>query len=275
MALYRKPPSITGLTKQPRPDSDGAYLVPHSDLCDNSVFSAHSLMTENAVLLLRAERMARATRPFLARGNRIRRCQRCLLPLKQCLCETISVSQARSRFCLVMYDTEPMKPSNTGRLIADILPDTQAFQWSRTEPPQALLDLVKHPDYQPCVVFPASYAAEERQVLAAPPAGKPPLFIMLDGTWTEARKMFRKSPWLDDLPVISVDLSRVSEYRLREVHAEGQYCTAEVAMALLDLAGDIEAAQTLGEHFQQFRTRYLKAKTQHQGTITAQEAESV
>ena len=94
-------------------------------------------MTDNAVLRLRAERLARATRPFLARGNRIRRCQRCLLPLKQCLCATLTSAQAASRFCLVMFDTEPMKPSNTGRLIADILPDTEAFQWSRTEPPQA------------------------------------------------------------------------------------------------------------------------------------------
>jgi DTW domain-containing protein YfiP len=79
-------------------------------------------MTDNAVLRLRAERLARATRPFLARGNRIRRCQRCLLPLKQCLCATLTPAQATSRFCLVMFDTEPMKPSNTGRLIADILP---------------------------------------------------------------------------------------------------------------------------------------------------------
>lgn len=94
-------------------------------------------MTDNAVLRLRAERLARATRPFLARGNRIRRCQRCLLPLKQCLCATLTSAQAASRFCPVMFDTEPMKPSNTGRLIADILPDTEAFQWSRTEPPQA------------------------------------------------------------------------------------------------------------------------------------------
>lgn len=184
-------------------------------------------MTDNAVLRLRAERLARATRPFLARGNRIRRCQRCLLPLKQCLCATLTSAQAASRFCLVMFDTEPMKPSNTGRLIADILPDTEAFQWSRTEPPQALLDLVAHPDYQPMVVFPASYAGPERQVLSAPPSGKPPLFIMLDGTWTEARKMFRKSPYLDALPIISVDLSRISAYHLREAHADGQYCTAK------------------------------------------------
>ncbi|WP_312347758.1 tRNA-uridine aminocarboxypropyltransferase [Leclercia sp.] len=232
-------------------------------------------MTDNAVLQLRAERLARATRPFLARGNRIRRCQRCLLPLRQCLCATLAPSHAQSRFCLVMFDTEPMKPSNTGRLIADILPDTAAFQWSRTAPPQALLDLVASPDYQPMVVFPASYASETRQVITAPPAGKPPLFIMLDGTWTEARKMFRKSPYLDALPVISVDLSRVSAYRLREAHAEGQYCTAEVAIALLDLAGDVQAAGALGDHFSRFRERYLAGKTIHKGSITAAEPESV
>lgn len=226
-------------------------------------------MTDNAVLRLRAERLARSTRPFLARGNRIRRCQRCLLPLKQCLCDTLAPSHARSRFCLVMFDTEPMKPSNTGRLIADILPETAAFQWSRTEPPQALLDLVRDPDYQPAVVFPASYAGETRTVLAAPPAGKPPLFIMLDGTWTEARKMFRKSPWLDALPVISVDLARVSAYGLREAHAEGQYCTAEVAIALLDLARDTQAASALSDHFQLFRARYLAGKPHHKGSVTA------
>lgn len=233
-------------------------------------------MTDNAVLRLRAERLARATRPFLARGNRIRRCQRCLLPLKQCLCATLQPAQARSRFCLVMFDTEPMKPSNTGRLIADVLPDTEAFQWSRTEPPQALLDLIADPAYQPMVVFPASYADASRELITAPPAGgKPPLFIMLDGTWTEARKMFRKSPYLDNLPVISVDLSRVSAYRLREAQVDGQYCTAEVAIALLDLAYDTQAAQRLSDHFTLFRERYLAGKPHHQGVVTAQAPESV
>ena len=125
------------------------------------------------------------------------------------------------------------------------------------------------------VVFPASYAGEDRQVLSAPPSGKPPLFIMLDGTWTEARKMFRKSPYLDSLPVISVDLSRVSAYRLREAHADGQYCTAEVAIALLDLAGDTVAAGALGSHFSRFRERYLAGKTVHKGSVTATETENV
>ena len=97
---------------------------------------------------------------------------------------------------------------------------------------------------------------------------------MLDGTWPEARKMFRKSPWLDGLPLISVDLSRVSAYSLREVHAEGQYCTAEVAIALLDLANDTGAATALRPHFTRFRENYLAGKSHHQGSITTASQEN-
>ncbi len=234
------------------------------------------VMTDNAVLRLRAERLARATRPFLARGNRTIRCQRCLLPQKLCLCATLAPQSARSRFLLVMFDTEPMKPSNTGRLIADILPDTQAYGWSRTEPDPALLAAVQNPDVQPMVVFPESYADPGRPVLNTPPQnGKPPLFIMLDGTWTEARKMFRKSPWLDALPVMSLTLTTASNYTLREAHGAGQHCTAEVAAELLAQAGDNVAAQALQQLFSLFRQRYLAGKPHHPIHLTTQTVENV
>lgn len=166
-------------------------------------------MTDNAVLRLRQFRLDRATRPFLARGCRVARCQGCLLPHKNCLCDTIRPQQAGSRFCLIMFGAEPLKPSNTGRLIADILPDTQAFLWSRTEIDPTLLAAINDPARQPYVVFPASYADAERPVFSELPAGgKPPLFIMLDGTWAEARKMFRKSPYLNQFPVFSSTSTR-------------------------------------------------------------------
>lgn len=231
-------------------------------------------MLENAVLTLRAQRLAKSTRPFLARGNRVVRCQRCLLPLPHCLCPTIIPVPARSQFCLVMFDTEPMKPSNTGRLIADILPETTAFQWSRTQPPQALLDTVNRQDVQPLVVFPEHYASQGRQVLTTPPlSGKPPLFIMLDGTWTEAAKMFRKSPWMDRFPVMSLNVTRPSRYSLRESPGAGQHCTAEVAIALLEQAGDQRAANGLQTHFDTFRSRYLAGKPWHPASITEKEAD--
>ncbi len=230
-------------------------------------------MIDNAVLRLRAERLARATRPFLARGNRVHRCQRCLLPLKQCLCATLTPAQATSRFCTVMFDTEPMKPSNTGRLIADILPDTEAFQWSRNRAAAGVTRSGRQPGLPAHGGLPASYAGAERQVLSIPPAETTAIYHARWNTDGSAQNV-SQSPYLDALPVISVDLSRISAYHLREAHAQGQYCTAEVAIALLDLAED-RMARALGDHFSLFRTRYLAGKTQHKGSITAQMAESV
>ncbi|QTF07311.1 DTW domain-containing protein [Brenneria izadpanahii] len=221
-------------------------------------------MINNAVLRLRQQRLEQSTKPFRARGCRVVRCQRCLLPATNCLCHTIQPSHARSRFCLLMFDTEPLKPSNTGRLIADILPETQAFLWSRISPDPRLLAALGDADYQPYLVFLADDAQEERQIFRQLPSqGKPALFILLDGTWPEARKMFRKSPYLDALPILSLNVDALSRYQLREASNAGQHCTAEIAIALLGQAGDSAAAAALSEHFDRFRKRYLAGKSHH------------
>ncbi|WP_145601005.1 tRNA-uridine aminocarboxypropyltransferase [Yersinia frederiksenii] len=230
-----------------------------------------NITTENAVLRLRRQRLALSTRPYRARGCRAIRCQGCLLTERFCLCDTIKPQPASSRFCLVMFDTEPLKPSNTGRLIADILPDTQAFLWARTEVDPELLAAIQDPRRQPYVVFPEKYAEPERLVLnQLPISDKPPLFILLDGTWTEAKKMFRKSPYLASLPLLSLNVSNASDYLLREAPRPEQHCTVEVAAALLQQAGDIQAADGLTVHFHYFRQQYLAGKPHHPvGRVTA------
>ncbi len=85
-----------------------------------------------------------------------------------------------------------------------------------------------------------------------PISDKPPLFILLDGTWTEAKKMFRKSPYLAGLPLLSLQVSHLSDYQLREAQRPEQHCTVEVATALLHQAGDIQAAEGLRDHFHYF-----------------------
>ncbi|CNI26430.1 DTW domain-containing protein [Yersinia aldovae] len=229
------------------------------------------ITTENAVLRLRQQRLAASTRAYRARGCRAIRCQGCLLTERFCLCDTIKPQPANSRFCLIMFDTEPLKPSNTGRLIADILPDTQAFLWARTEVEPALLTAIRDPSRQPYVVFPEKYAEPERQVLnQLPISNKPPLFILLDGTWNEAKKMFRKSPYLAGLPMLSLNVTGTSDYRLREAPRPEQHCTVEIAAALLQQAGDIQAADGLTAHFHYFRQQYLAGKPHHPvGRVTA------
>ncbi|KAI1692675.1 DTW domain-containing protein [Ditylenchus destructor] len=59
----------------------------------------------------------------------------------------------RAGVCLIMADIEPLKPTNTGWLVADVVADTFAFGWARTEVDPALLALLNDPQWQPYVVF--------------------------------------------------------------------------------------------------------------------------
>jgi DTW domain-containing protein YfiP len=221
----------------------------------------------HAVSRLRTTRLARSTKPFLARGGSdVPRCPGCRLVVSHCLCAERPTVPTRAGMCLIMADIEPLKPSNTGWLIADVVADTFAFGWARTEVDPALLALLADPQWQPYVVFPGEFVAAERvvtQVQASDVSnGKRPLFVLLDATWPEARKMFRKSPYLDKLPVLSLASEQISRYKLRRSRRDDHFCTSEVGALCLELAGESLAAQTLEAYLDVFTHHYLQAKHQ-------------
>jgi DTW domain-containing protein YfiP len=104
-------------------------------------------------------------------------------------------------------------------------------------------------------------SVEPRVSLDGEPA-KRPLFILLDGTWSEARKMFGRSPYLDALPVLSLQPDRMSQYKLRRSGRSDHLCTSEVAALCMSLAGEHAAEQTLDAYLAVFTHHYLQAKNQ-------------
>jgi len=226
----------------------------------------------HAVSRLRTARLARASKPFLARGGpRNARCAGCRLNPGHCMCALRPVVPAvNAGVCLVMADIEALKPSNTGWLIADVVADTFAFEWARTVVDPGLIALLADPQWQPYLVFPGEFVAAERVVTevlppAAPVDGAPakrPLFVLLDATWPEARKMFRKSPYLDKLPVLSLQSEQLSRYKLRRSQRDEHFCTSEVAALCFALAGEAHVADTLEAYLDVFTNHYLKAKQQ-------------
>jgi DTW domain-containing protein YfiP len=163
--------------------------------------------------------------------------------------------------CLIMSDIEPLKPTNTGWLIADVVQDTAAFGWARTEVDPALLALLADPQWAPYVVFPAEFVDAERVVTTVQPAsGKRPLFILLDATWPEACKMLRKSPYLNHFPILSLQPNQLSRYRLRRSKRDEHLCTSEVGALCLALGGEQHAADTLEAYLDVFTSHYLSAK---------------
>jgi len=217
----------------------------------------------HAVARLREACLAHSdTLPRLDRGEpRKARCAACRLIRSHCMCALRASVPTRAGVCLVMSEFEALKPSNTGWLVADVVPDTHAFAWSRLHVAPALLALLDDPRWQPVVVFPGEFAAPERVVseIANTP-GRRPLFILFDGTWAEARKAFRKSPYLDRFPVLSLTPEQISRYKLRRSWHAHHFCTSEVAALCLALAGDTHAAQVLEATLDVFSDRYLRAR---------------
>ncbi|MBL4942685.1 MAG: DTW domain-containing protein [Colwellia sp.] len=260
----------------------------------------------HAVHRLHHFRKSLSTTTYKARGQRVKRCDLCRLAKQYCICAIApqqNLITTKAGFLLLMYDTEVLKPSNTGKLIADLIPDTFAFLWSRTTKNEELLALLDDEKWQPFVVFPKEYSDDSRQVhqrKVVCDEGKRPLFIMLDGSWREAKKMFRKSPYLDKFPMVSFDpqqplgeprlpektliektlmsgekISPVgdkSRYTVRKTTLEHQFSTAEVAARVLEMSGEKDNAQLLDLWFDVFNYQYQKSVCQrNKGNVDALE----
>lgn len=215
-------------------------------------------------MVLRARELLKTRKPFAARGSKVKRCPTCLLPLTGCICASRPAPLAGSAFCFIMYYGEAFKPTNTGRLIADVMQDNHAYVWDRTRPDESLLALLADARYAPILIFPHQYAAPERCIhspgeAAGVQEGKVPLYVMLDGTWRQAKKMFN-SPCLASLPVLGIDPENASSYQLREAAHKHQLCTAEVAAMILARGGETDAALALAGYFEVFRRNYIAGK---------------
>lgn len=248
----------------------------------------------HAVHQLHQFRKSLSTTTYKARGQRVNRCDLCRLAKQHCIC-AIAPQQSKvvtnAGFLLLMYDTEVLKPSNTGKLIADLIPDTFAFLWDRTTKNDELLILLNDEKWQPFVVFPKEYADDSRQVFTQKVVcnnGKRPLFIMLDGSWREAKKMFRKSPYLDKFPIVSFDpkqslnantlmgeearspVGEDSRYTVRKTTLEHQFSTAEVAARVLEMSGEMSNGHLLDLWFDVFNFQYQKCVCQrNKGNVNA------
>ena len=241
----------------------------------------------HAVHRLHQFRKSLSTTTYKARGQRVIRCDLCRLAATFCICAIApkkGTIDTNAGFLLLMYDTEVLKPSNTGKLIADLIPDTFAFLWSRTTKNTELQAVLDDEQWQPFVVFPKEYADDQRQVHSNSvicEQGKRPLFIMLDGSWREAKKMFRKSPYLDKFPLVSFDPKMLldnmaspvgsdSRYTVRKTELEHQFSTAEVAARVLDMFGEKANGHLLDLWFDVFNFQYQKSVCQrNKGNINA------
>ncbi|WP_448550478.1 tRNA-uridine aminocarboxypropyltransferase [Thalassotalea fusca] len=225
----------------------------------------------HAVHQLYFYRKSLATKAFNARGKGVNRCEYCRVALQNCVCAFTPQTSSNHAVLLLMHDIEVLKPSNTGKLIADVIPNTYAHLWQRNEYPQTLVDIIERPDYQPVLVFPSNYTIAEQPLIDSSSydfKNKKFLFIYIDGSWREAKKIYRKSPYLHNIPVLSIDPQVFladdyqSKYHIRKASKSNQLATAEVAALALALAGEDSNAQLLSAWFEAYSYQYQRSVCQ-------------
>ena len=149
------------------------------------------------------------------------------------------------KFTLLTHTKELGKRSNTGQLVVDVLGDAaEQVPWDRMNPPEKLLAEIEAGGV--ALVYPGP--ADERDGDLSGITR----FILIDGTWHEARRIHQRSPYLQRIRRVNLVPSGRSRYNLRKNQKEACLCTAECVIEVLRCAGERAAADTLEERFLAF-----------------------
>ncbi|SBS33512.1 DTW domain protein [Marinomonas aquimarina] len=204
---------------------------------------------------LRTQAKQDSRREFVARGANAQRCPSCLMASFACFCDQRQAQTSPVHFTLLYHYTEIHKPTNSGRLIADLFPkQTEAYIWSRTEPEPLLLERLKAHQGRNVILFPGTDKREAAgtHLTELPPQDSPLNIIVLDATWRLASKMLHQSRWLDSIPTFAIHDEAIRSFKVRHAKHDNQFATAEVAAMLLAQADATEQSQALAQYYQTF-----------------------
>lgn len=134
--------------------------------------------------------------------------------------------RTRTRVVIVRHPAERNRSSNSGRLAHLALTNCDLVEY-RAEMPQLAGAWLLYPQGEPCTVAPE------------PP---PAQLVVLDATWSQARRMYRKLAALRGLPILRLPEGAAAA-RMRQAPTPDRVSTIEaIARALRLLEGDAVAA---------------------------------
>tara|TARA_B100001059_G_scaffold187194_1_gene189331 strand:+ start:1550 stop:2146 length:597 start_codon:yes stop_codon:yes gene_type:complete len=181
----------------------------------------------------------------------------------QCICHRIPNTESQTQLVLLTHENELTRDTNTGKLLRQSLKQCQSFIWQRKTPPAELLALLESETHQPLLLFPSNESIECLQAVSGTESERTPLFIILDGTWQEAKKMLNKSPWLQTIPQVHLDVTSESSYTLRRNQDSGHLCTCEVGIELLKTLDETQSAEQIENYYQHYLKVFQADKSGH------------
>ncbi|CAH1606348.1 tRNA-uridine aminocarboxypropyltransferase [Vibrio jasicida] len=182
-----------------------------------------------------------------------------------CICSLLPKLSSEHSLMLLMHPNELTRDTNTGKLLAQCQLNVTQVVWDRKTPPAELLETLANPSLLPILLFPSEESLTLEQVQQqSNEQSRRPLYIILDATWQEARKMINKSRWLEGVAMMGLATQADSQYQLRRNQQEGNLCTFEVAAQLLEQLGEEQNQKQMLNFFEQYLPRFQAEKSGHE-----------
>ena len=150
------------------------------------------------------------------------------------------------KIVLLTHERELDRPTSTSRVVKDVLQDTcEVIPWKRTEPASQFQSVLSPGDTA------LVYKTEQGSPIESLDAIKH--FIVLEGTWQEARKIYNRSPYLKQYKIMQIEPTVKSRYTMRRNQVSSGLCTAETVIEILRLKEQYKLADKLLERFTEFQ----------------------
>lgn len=166
-------------------------------------------------------------------------CYRCMRPAVVCYCDRITPLDTRTRVILLQHPRERDVGVGTARMAHLSLPRSELRVGVNFEDDPVVRQALGENTY---LLFPGEHAmdlAEER------PEG-PITLVVVDGTWSQAKSLWRRNPVLASLPQLRFTPPEKSNYRIRREPADHCVATIEaLAYVLGELEGDRDRFRAL------------------------------
>lgn len=191
-------------------------------------------------------------------------CSKCGLPIITCICKSIKEVETKAKFVILSSEKEVYRNTNTANLLKQInTKSTEIIIWKRGEIPSNILSYINNDIYNVYLVFPIMNKEMEIRKAKYNKDNNTPVFIIVDGTWREAWKIIRKSDYLKNLLILSLETNRVSKFTLRRGQEEGNLCTIEAAMELLKINDEDILSEEINKGFELFLKSYKAGASGH------------
>ena len=164
-------------------------------------------------------------RPAPTPGPRAR-CDGCLRAQAACWCRFTRPTDSRTRVCFLQHPRERDRAIGTAWIAHRSLPNSEVHVGTGFEEHARIQALLAEPGT--ALLFPGPGAQDPGSV--QPP---PKTLIVVDGTWSQARKLVRLNPALQRLPRIGFTPRQPSRYRIRKEPAEHCVSTIEAVVHVL------------------------------------------